>query len=100
MFSEKDVKDYISIKNQVRENGSVLITTMVACFIFAALDKEVLGIPQSSIVVIGVLIGLQAVSYFTSKFGSGRACELLDKAISSDPEAIRILGKLKRDKER
>lgn len=100
MFSEKDVKDYISIRNQVRANGSVLITTMAACFLFAALDKEVLGIPQSSLVVIGVLIGLQSISYFTSKFGSGRACELLEKAIHSDPEAIRILGDLKRDKGR
>ena len=100
MFTKKDVEDYIAIKNQVRANGYVLIMAMAACFAFAALDYEVLGIPKSSLVVIGVLIGLQSVSYFTSKFGSGRACELLDKAMASDPEAIRIIGELKRDKER
>ncbi len=100
MFTEKDIKDYLAIKNEVRVNGYLLIFIAVVCFVCAFTGYEILDIPASSLSIIGVFIGFQALSYFTSKFGSGRACELLQKAISSDPEGIRILAELKSGNQR
>lgn len=96
MFTQKDIKDYLAIKNEVRANGYLLVSLTITCFVCATRGYELLGIPASSLWTIGILVGLQSLSYFTSKFGSGRACELLHKAISSDPEGIRILADLKR----
>lgn len=100
MFTQKDIKDYLAIKNEVRVNGYLLISLTIACFICAATGYEILDIPASSLGIIGFFVGLQSLSYFTSKFGSGRACELLHKAISSDPEGIRILAEIKRSNQR
>lgn len=98
MFTEKDIKDYLAIKNEVRLNGHLLIFIAVVCFACAFTGYAILDIPASSLGIIGVVISFQALSYFTSKFGSGRACELLQKAISSDPDGIRILAELKSGK--
>ncbi len=98
MFSKTDVKDYLEIKREIRANGYALLAVMGSCFICAALGKEILGVSPGSLAIIGVLVGLQAVCYFTSKLGAGRACELLDKSIHSDPDAVRYLAELKEER--
>lgn len=98
MFSKTDVKDYLEIKRQIKANGFALLVVVAFCFICAALGKEVVGISPSSLAIIGVLVGLQAVCYFTSKLGAGRACELLDKSIHSDPDAVRYLAELQEER--
>lgn len=95
MFTQKDIKDYLAIKSEVRANGYLLAFITATCLVCAIFGYEVLDIPASSLGAIGIFVGLQSLSYFTSKFGSGRACELLRKAISSDPEGIRIMAELK-----
>lgn len=96
MFTQKDIKDYLAIKNEVQANGYILLSLTTGCFVSAFTGYEVLGIPAESLGIIGAFLGLQTLSYFTSKFGSGRACELLHTAISSDPEGVRILAEVKR----
>ncbi len=98
MFTQKDIKDYLAIKNEVQANGYILLSLTVGCFVSAFMGYEVLGVPADSLGIIGVFLGLQTLSYFTSKFGSGRACELLHKAISSDPEGVRMLAEAKRER--
>ena len=95
MFSEKDLKDYLAMKKEVRGNGFLLILISLICLICGYLDYELLGIPALSLVTIGIFTGLQAVSYFTSRFGSGKACKLIEKAIYSDSKSIEALSKLK-----
>lgn len=98
MFTQKDIKDYLAIKNEVRANGYLLIFITAICFVCAITGYEIFEIPVSSLWMLGFFIGLQSLSYFTSKFGSGRACELLQKAINSDPDGVRMLAELKRGK--
>lgn len=98
MFTQKDIQDYLAIKNEVQANGYILLSLTVGCFVSAFSGYEVLDIPASSLGIIGAFLGLQTLSYFTSKFGSGRACELLHKAISSDPEGVRMLAEAKRER--
>ena len=94
MFTENEVKVFLKAKVERKATGFLFVLLATWCFGCAWLGYEVLDIPADSMAVIGAFISIQAISYFTSVFGSGKVISLVEKAVNSDPEAVKILAKI------
>ena len=95
MFTENEIKAFLKAKAERKSTGFLFVFFGVSCLSCAWLGFEVLDIPSDTMLIIGTFISLYAGSYFTSAIGSGRLIALMEKAVNSDPEAIKILARLK-----
>lgn len=99
MFTESDLRDYIRIRRQVTINNLLLFGIVLLCLLSPFIGWALFEMDPDTLFLLGLIIGIPSIVNTTPKFGMGHAVALLEKAINSDAESIKILAKIKEKSE-